>query len=291
MTHAFNRDRFVAAFQIVQQCRSTAYSFSAERSQILATTPSTNQVAWDVITEAASPEAIVVIAQEQTAGKGQWGRQWVSQAGGLYLSVGLELPKVPIEKAAQLTLCTAWGIAVSLRTIPGQMSGVPDIIPVQIKWPNDLVLKGRKLGGILSETRVQGDKIHKAVVGVGINWSNVVPETGINLQTYLEVLPMPLVESLEMLAAITLHGILVGVEYWQNQGIDAILAEYESLLFHRDRVIEVNGQSGTIAGVTPTGDLRLRPTQPAIDHEKLITSSSAEILIKPGTISLGYDTP
>lgn len=288
MTGSFNRDRFVAALEVVQQCGSAAYSFSAERSHILDTVASTNQTAWEWMEQEEATKTVVVMAQAQTAGKGQWGRQWVSQPGGLYLSVGTNLD-VPIEQAAQLTLCTVWGIAIALRTIPGQLSGVPEIIPVQIKWLNDLVLQGRKLGGILTETRIQGERIRRAVVGVGINWTNTVPDTGINLQTYLESLSIPLIESLEMLAAITLHGVFSGLWEWQHRGIDAILAGYGDLLAHRDRVIAVEGQSGTIVGVLPTGELRVRLVDPKFGVEKSISSGfGAEIFIKPGTISLGY---
>jgi len=63
-------------------------------------------------------------------------------------------------------------------------------IPVGLKWPNDLMLCGRKLGGILTETKVQQGRITKAVVGVGINW-NPVPETGINLLSFQANQPAP----------------------------------------------------------------------------------------------------
>lgn len=287
---SFSQTRFEAAFRVVQTCGVfPALPGLAIVPHIFDALPSTNQVAWELL--AGESSIPVVIALEQTAGRGQWGRQWVSQAGGLYLSVGLT-PNLAVEDAAQLTLCTAWGIATSLRTIPGRLSGISGAIPVQLKWLNDLILQGRKLGGILTETRLQQGHITRAVVGVGVNWANPVPEVGINLKSYLENQPVPLIESLEMLAAIVLYGILAGYHRWQQQGIEPILPEYLQLLSHRDRPITINGQTGTITGITPSGELRFLPAaQPltALASQAGSSTSIVDILLKPGTISLGYD--
>ncbi|MGI0487321.1 biotin--[acetyl-CoA-carboxylase] ligase [Pantanalinema rosaneae CENA516] len=282
----FNQERFQAAYQIVQACagqplvaQPTLYVFS--------TLPSTNQMAWELLEQGAAI-ATTVIALEQTAGRGQWGRQWTSAPGGLYLSMILS-PDVPAPQAAQLTLCTAWGIAATLRALPAKLSGTTDAIAIGLKWLNDLVLQGRKLGGILTETRLQQGRITKAVVGVGINWTNPVPETGINLQSVLANSPIPLIESLELLAALTAYGVLSGYERWQQQGIDAILPEYFELLAHRDRPIVMNGQSGKIVGVTATGELRVQlPATATANSTSPHIASNLEVLLKPSTISLGY---
>lgn len=282
----FNQERFNAAYQIVQACaghpalvQPTLYVFS--------NLPSTNQTVWELL-EQGLPIATTVIALAQTAGRGQWGRQWTSAPGGLYLSMALA-PNVPAEYAAQLTLCTAWGIATALREVPPRLSGVTDPIAIGLKWLNDLVLNGRKLGGILTETRLQQGRITKAVVGVGINWTNPVPDTGINLQSVLASAPTPLIESLELLAAIVTYGLLSGYERWQQQGIEAILPEYFALLAHRNRPIVINGQSGKIVGVTATGELRVQLRAAATaDLPATQTSGDSEILLKPSTISLGY---
>ncbi|MFM6456331.1 MAG: biotin--[acetyl-CoA-carboxylase] ligase, partial [Planktothrix sp.] len=102
---------------------------------------STNQTAWELL-EQGEPAGTVVIAGQQTAGRGQWGRQWQSNQGGLFLSKIVEF-KLPVAKQAQFTLCSAWGIATILRDRG---------CPVQLKWPNDLILNQKKLGGILTET-------------------------------------------------------------------------------------------------------------------------------------------
>lgn len=287
MDGKFNRERFLAAYQVVQLGMQADESIAPIALHLFESVSSTNEVVWELL-ERGGGEGTVAIACSQTAGRGQWGRQWHSEAGGLYLSVAL-MPDLPVEEAAQLTLCTAWGMATALQTVPGRLSGVADRIPVQLKWLNDLVLQGRKLGGILTETRVFQGRITKAVVGVGINWTNAVPETGINLQSFLETAPVPLIESLEMLAAIVLYGLLSGYQFWQRQGIQAILPRYLDLLTHRDRPVPVQNTWGTIVGVTSKGELRLALKSPHNSSTEPISDfSTSEVLIQPGTISLGY---
>ncbi len=235
---------------------------------LFATLPSTNQTLWDLLNQGAR-HGTVVIAAQQTAGRGQWGRQWESTLGGLYLSVALT-PQLQASNSAQLTMSSAWGIATALRSYD---------IPVALKWPNDLLLLGRKLGGILTETRVHQGEITKAVVGVGINWSNRVPEWGITLQSFYETHLSTRVTSLEVLAAIVIQGLRLGYQRWLEQGIESLLPSYLEFLQIQGRQVIVDGNPGIITGVTPIGDLRI-----------CLNSATAptEICLKPGTISLGY---
>ena len=236
------------------------------------TLPSTNQTLWNLIDQGAEP-GTVVIATQQTSGRGQWGRHWSSLPGGLYLSVAIA-PNLPAQHSYQLTVCSAWGIAMALRDRG---------IPVGIKWPNDLMLCERKLGGILTETRVCSGRITKAVVGVGINWANPVPETGITLQSFQASQVSASITSLEMLRAVTLLGITSGNERLQ-EGIATLLPSYQKLLTSMGRLVCVNGRSGIIVGVTSTGELRVQ-----LGSEPGANSVAApEICLKPGAISLGY---
>ncbi len=237
------------------------------------TLPSTNQKLWQLIHQGAEP-GTVVIANEQTAGKGQWGRQWSSPSGGLYLSVALA-PNLPAQHSYQLTLCSAWGIAMALRD---------RAIPVGLKWPNDLILWERKLGGILTETKVRQRKITHAVVGVGINWANPVPTTGVNLQSFQANHPSSSIKSLEMLAAVTLLGIASGYEMCSPARIDTLLPSYHKLLTSIGKVVSLNGRSGIVIGVTATGELRVRLVREADSN----SSNAPEIHLQPGTIALGY---
>lgn len=184
--------------------------------------PSTNDTLWNLIDQGASPGTVVIAAQQQS-GRGQWGRQWQSPPGGLYLSVAMfdqsaANARVPANKGIELILCSAWGIATILRAYS---------VPVWLKWPNDILLYGRKLGGILTETRVQQGQITVAVTGVGLNWANPVPEFGINLQA-LTTQPHPGICSLEGLAAITLEGLELGYQHWHS-GTE-VLPDYLALL-------------------------------------------------------------
>jgi BirA family biotin operon repressor/biotin-[acetyl-CoA-carboxylase] ligase len=288
---SLNRQRLEAALRVARECSTLPVTADAIAPEIYLfdAIASTNRTLWELIdqrplnTPNPLPEGSIVLAAQQHSGKGQWGRQWASAPGGLYLSIVL-YPNLLLEDSAQLTLCTAWGIAKALREIPGRLSGTTNKIPVELKWLNDLVLNGRKLGGILTETRIQHDRITKAVVGVGINWTNPVPDVGINLQSVLQEQSVPLIESLEMLAAITTVGVMSGYQHWQTVGMKTLLPSYEALLVNLGQSVTLDdrsgGISGTIVGVTAAGALRIRST----NHPDTVD----EIFMKPGTISLGY---
>jgi BirA family biotin operon repressor/biotin-[acetyl-CoA-carboxylase] ligase len=226
--------------------------------------PSTNQILWELLDDRNLKPPLAAIAAEQTAGRGQWGRQWQSQRGGLYLSVAINL-NIPASDASHLTLFSAWGIAEALRRHD---------LPVFLKWPNDLILKGRKLGGIKSETRIQQGTVAQAVIGVGINWKNPVPEVGINLQSF------PAIHSLEQLAAIAIYGIFFGYQHYLSNGVEILLPSYLNLLQSIGREVTVNGSPGVVVGVNSKGELRVRLHSPG---------ATTEIHLPSGTISLGYD--
>jgi BirA family biotin operon repressor/biotin-[acetyl-CoA-carboxylase] ligase len=258
-----NRDRILAALQTLQGGASDSVPADI---LIFDTLPSTNRTLWERLADGAPP-GTTVIAARQTAGRGQWGRQWQSDPGGLYLSHAVA-PDIPAEDRASLTLCAAWGIATALRDRG---------IPVRLKWPNDLLLTDRKLGGILTETKVKNGRIGPAAIGVGLNWSNPVPPTGINLRDFFADHPTsPGVNSIEMLAALVLWGIRRGL------GTEGFMGEYLELLGGIGRRIVADGRPGMIVGVTAGGELRvqLEPEYPG--------AIASEICLAPGTIRLGY---
>lgn len=226
---------------------------------------------WNLLEQGAAVGTVAIAAQ-QAAGRGQWGRQWQSDLGGLYLSLALE-PSIAPTESGQITLCSAWGIAQVLRNLD---------IPAQIKWPNDLVIEGRKLGGILTETRIQDGQLTKAVIGVGLNWQNPVPETGIQLQETLAQHHNPCIQSLEHLAAIVLRGIVWGYQVLQQEGTNVLLQNYQGLLANLDQIVTIDGHPGCVTGVSASGDLRVRLE--AVSSQ----ATATEIHLKPGTISLGY---
>lgn len=126
--------------------------------------PSTNDLARD-LARAACPEGTILVAESQSAGRGRLGRQWLSPPGtGLYLSVVLR-PAVPPGELSKLTLLAAVAVVRALKAATG--------IETRIKWPNDILLHGRKLGGILTETEAEADRIHYVVLGIGLNINTV----------------------------------------------------------------------------------------------------------------------
>ena len=107
---------------------------------------------------------LVVIARRQTRGHGQQGRLWQSPAGGVWLSAALPWPAAATPAAPALAV--AVGLALQLEALGVQP---------QIKWPNDVLLHGRKLAGILPRLRWRGTRLLGCRVGVGINGLNRVP--------------------------------------------------------------------------------------------------------------------
>ena len=112
-----------------------------------------------------------VVARRQTCGHGQWGRRWQSPPGGVWLSAALPWQG---QQAAPGLLGLAAAVALAERL---EMAG----LPVAIKWPNDLLVDGRKLAGILPRMVHRGSCVRLARVGVGLNVVNRVPPGAIAL--------------------------------------------------------------------------------------------------------------
>ena len=112
---------------------------------------------------------LAVVARRQRHGHGQWGRPWASAPGGLWLSAAFDWP-CAASNGAPLTLATAVGMALQLEQLG---------LRPRIKWPNDLLIDGRKLGGILAGLRLAGGQVRWARVGLGLNGVNRVPDGAI----------------------------------------------------------------------------------------------------------------
>ncbi len=107
-----------------------------------------------------TPEGAVVVSKKQTQGKGRSGKIWVSDYDqGIYFSTILK-PSIPISRASFLTQVAGAALATSLEKLG---------VACQIKWPNDLVLNGKKIAGILTEMRAEIESISYIIVGIGIN--------------------------------------------------------------------------------------------------------------------------
>jgi BirA family biotin operon repressor/biotin-[acetyl-CoA-carboxylase] ligase len=137
----------------------------------LAQTGSTNDEAKSLAANSAA-DGTVVWAREQTAGRGRRGREWVSPSGNLYLSVLLRPGKSPAE-SAQLSLVAAVALGDAIAGF------LPEHAELQCKWPNDVLVNGRKIAGILLESAgaAAGRTTDWVVVGCGVNINGHPPET------------------------------------------------------------------------------------------------------------------
>jgi BirA family biotin operon repressor/biotin-[acetyl-CoA-carboxylase] ligase len=121
---------------------------------------STNDLAMELL-GSDEQSGIVIIADSQTSGRGRLGRTWYSPAGkNIYMSLALR-PNLILQNAPILTVLTGVAVCKGIKERTG--------IDVDLKWPNDLILKNKKLGGILIETRVEKEVVIAAVIGIGIN--------------------------------------------------------------------------------------------------------------------------
>ncbi|MEE9524391.1 MAG: biotin--[acetyl-CoA-carboxylase] ligase, partial [Thermodesulfovibrionales bacterium] len=142
---------------------------------------STNDLAMELL----GPDeknGIVIMADSQTSGRGRLGRPWYSPAGkNIYMSLALR-PNLRLQNASILTVLTGVAVCKGIKDCTG--------IDVNLKWPNDLILKNKKLGGILIETRVEKEVVIAAVIGIGININideNEFPEDIKNIDTSIVI--------------------------------------------------------------------------------------------------------
>jgi len=129
-------------------------------------------------------DGTVVISEVQTYGRGRRGREWHSPKGGIYVSFILK-PNIPPERAPQLTLVSSLALIETLNSATYNLNA-------KIKWPNDVLISGKKISGILTELSSDMEKINYIVVGVGINLNTnikILPEnaTSLKLETKREV--------------------------------------------------------------------------------------------------------
>ncbi len=122
---------------------------------------STQNVAQRLIRDGA-PEGTLVLAERQTAGRGRLGRHWHSPKGkGIYMSLVVK-PEIPLHLTPHLTLLAAVALNRAIRRV------VPEVNP-GIKWPNDLLINGKKISGILLESSAENEQLQYIVTGVGIS--------------------------------------------------------------------------------------------------------------------------
>lgn len=108
-------------------------------------------------------EGVIVLADTQTSGRGRKNRIWSSPKGGLWFSIVL-YPNIPLNKTMYMTMASSIAVFQGIKNITS--------IKAEIKWPNDLLIKGKKICGILTEIDTKKLKINYCIIGIGINVNN-----------------------------------------------------------------------------------------------------------------------
>ena len=199
-------------------------------------TDSTNNKAYE-LAEHGAAEGAVIVAEEQAKGKGRMGRSWASPKGGIYLSIILRPRLMPTE-VSKLTLVAAVSVAQTLRGHTGVRS--------LIKWPNDILIGGHKVCGILTELKAEQDMTSFVVIGIGINVntrSSLLPKNATSLakETDKEWSRVDLVR--ELLVNLESHYIL-----FQKGGFGSIIKEWKDLSDILGRHVKVQDRTRTIEG-------------------------------------------
>jgi BirA family transcriptional regulator, biotin operon repressor / biotin---[acetyl-CoA-carboxylase] ligase len=189
-----------------------------------------------------APEGTVVIAEAQSAGRGRLGRRWTSPAGkGLLFSVLLR-PRLPMNDSHLLTLVAAAAAAEAIEAVAGT--------PVHIKWPNDLFVGDRKVGGILMEVAGEQDEVEWVVVGIGVNVNTEYSELPVALRrsaTSLKMAKGDPVDRSELLATLLLS---LETHYKDavDRGFDHALASFRSRDYLLHKSVSVETREGPVVG-------------------------------------------
>jgi BirA family transcriptional regulator, biotin operon repressor / biotin---[acetyl-CoA-carboxylase] ligase len=121
---------------------------------------STNQAAREAAEKGAA-DGTLVITDYQTAGRGRLGRTWVASRGSSLLFSLILRPPIPVKGLAQISMAAGLGVAEAIRSDTG--------LEARIKWPNDILVGGRKLGGMLSDASLADNTIAYVIIGIGVN--------------------------------------------------------------------------------------------------------------------------
>ena len=195
------------------------------------------------LAEAGEPDGTLVVAETQCAGKGRRGRQWLSPKGtGIWMSLVLR-PEITPGQAAMLTLVAALAVSEGIAVATGLKTG--------IKWPNDIVMNGKKLCGILTEMNTEMGDINYVVVGIGINVNTQdFPDDIKSTATSLALEGKQPVKRSRLI-----HTILQAWEqyyavYLQTADLTGLMQEYNDRLVNCNRQVTVLKPEGSYAGIS-----------------------------------------
>jgi BirA family biotin operon repressor/biotin-[acetyl-CoA-carboxylase] ligase len=216
---------------------------------------STNRVAMD-LGHAGEPEGTVVIAEEQTAGRGRAGHSWHSErATGIYVTILLR-PKISPVQASLLTMMAGLSAFSAIRA--------QNDIEADLKWPNDILIGSKKLGGILTEMHAEPNQVRFVIVGIGINVNQEkFPAELSAIATSLRVETGRPQSRLELVVRL-LREFETDYNQFITKGSESVIRNFETVSrFTRGERVRVTNGPESFAGVTdglsPEGFLRVRP--------------------------------
>ncbi len=212
------------------------------------------------LAEGGGAHGAVVWAKRQTEGRGRMGRLWVSAEGNLFCSI-LLAPHCDTETAAQLSFVAGLAAVETLAPI------LPDGGALTCKWPNDILLDGKKIGGILLEsfetadmTPGQNRMVRWVVVGVGINIDSCPENTDIPA-TFLKDAGVEIISAKIVLSRF-IHHFITEYDLWANKGFAPIRKRWTEYAFRQGKSIEVRlpkeTHTGIFEGIDATGHLTLK---------------------------------
>lgn len=195
----------------------------------------------------------VVVTKKQTAGRGRRGRNWISPEGNCYFSILLK-PDMQVENASMITLVAALALAQAIENVTK--------LVVQIKWPNDVVVDGKKLCGILTESRVDANGLKYVVVGVGVNANQKEFDTEIeSMATSLTIQSGRDVDCAKIISEFLNCFENVFDSFLQTEDMSMLMEQYNLLLVNRNRevrIIDRNERIGTAIGINEKGELLVK---------------------------------
>jgi BirA family transcriptional regulator, biotin operon repressor / biotin---[acetyl-CoA-carboxylase] ligase len=218
------------------------------------------------------PEGTLVISEEQVAGRGRMTRSWYSpKYTGIWMSLILR-PNLPPQKAPQFTLIAAVAISQAIEEISG--------IESEIKWPNDILIRGKKVTGILTELQADADKIHSIIIGMGINVNQSSTDFAADIKpiaTSIAIEAKKKIPRAQLVRRI-LEKLEIYYDLYMEEGFRPIKLMWESRAVSIGKNIIARTINGTIEGkalgITDEGILQLEDAQGIIHH---IYSADIEI--------------
>lgn len=232
---------------------------------------STQKIAHRLAYEGAKT-GTVVIAEEQVSGRGRMDRKWYSpKHTGIWMSLIIR-PAISLSKAPQLTLLAAVSIVQAIEEVTGLS---PDI-----KWPNDILINGKKVTGILTELQAEADRINSIIIGVGMNVNQLQEDLPSELQTVASSLAIETgrkIARAELIRSIFSHFEKM-YELYLAEGFYPIKLLWESYAISIGKQIKARTLTATIEGkaigITEDGVLQLEDASGHIHH---IYSADIEI--------------